>query len=66
MYTGTDCPEAKPRVLCDYMSCELYPGDPYFVVDGLLLCEDCLIPFVLRWLAPCRRIVGEEDVFCIP
>ena len=59
-------PEKRPCVLCDYRGCELYPGDSYFIVDGLLVCEDCLIPFIRQWLAPCRRVAGEEDAFCTP
>jgi len=66
MSDPADVSACRPCGFCDVNGCELYPGDPCYFVDGLQVCEDCLIPFVRRWLAPCRRIAGEENVFCVP
>ena len=61
----------KPCAACDFGGCELYPGDVCYFVDGLTICEDCLIPFARRWLASFRRAVppqsdNKEGFFCTP
>ena len=38
---------------------ELYPGDPYFELDGSTVCEDCLARYARRYFAPQLRRVGH-------
>ena len=58
-------PTLRPYAHCDFNDCELYPGDAYYLVDGLLICDDCLTPFSRSHWKFCRRVLGEEDAFCI-
>ncbi|MDR3207569.1 MAG: hypothetical protein LBT60_04475 [Oscillospiraceae bacterium] len=65
----TDSPEPrppKPAAHCDVYGCELYPGDLCFAVEGLLVCGECIGPFVRRWLEPRRRVMGEGGLLCTP
>jgi len=42
--TGYPAPEGKPPLMCDDTNgCDtrIYPGDTYYDVDGLILCEEC-------------------------
>ena len=38
---------------------ELYPGDPYFELEGRAVCEDCLARYARRYFAPQLRRVGR-------
>ena len=44
---------------CDTCGFELYRGEPYYCVNGEVICEDCLGEFAARLLAP-FRIGGEK------
>jgi len=66
MFDCTQCPIIHPCEICEFGGCEIYPGDPYYFVDGLLLCDSCLAPYFRQWLLPHCHIAGEEDGFCIP
>ena len=56
----------RPCAYCEYAGCEICTGDLCYVLDGVLICEDCLTPFVRQWMRPCRRLAGEEGLCCIP
>ncbi len=38
---------------------ELYPGDPYFELDGRAVCEDCLARYARQYFAPQLRRVRK-------
>ena len=38
---------------------ELYPGDPYFDLDGRAVCEDCLARYARQYFAPQLRRVRK-------
>ncbi len=44
---------------------ELYPGDPYFELDGQAVCEDCLGRYARRYFAPQLRRVGWNRISLI-
>ncbi len=45
---------------CALCAGELYPGDPYFELDGRAVCEDCLGRYARRYFAPQLRRVGRD------
>ncbi len=45
---------------CSLCAGELYPGDPYFELDGRAVCEDCLGRYARRYFAGQLRRVGRE------
>lgn len=51
-------PPREPR--CSLCLGELYPGDPYFELDGRAVCEDCLGRYARRYFAAQRRRVGRS------
>ncbi len=57
--TGT-CPPPAPReTRCSLCRGELYPGDPYFALEGGAVCEDCLGRYARGYFAPRLRRVGS-------
>ena len=40
---------------------ELYPGDPYFELDGRTVCEDCLDRYARGYFAHRLRRVGRTE-----
>lgn len=40
---------------------ELYPGDPYFELEGRAVCEDCLGRYAKRYFAHRLRRVGQGE-----
>ncbi len=46
---------------CSLCRGELYPGDPYFALEGKLVCEDCLGRYARGYFAHRLRRVGERD-----
>ncbi len=64
MYTRPEPDHPKPRAVCDAGGCELFAGDACYCIEGLLVCEACLTPFVRRWLGPCRIIEDKEAWLC--
>ena len=49
---------------CALCAGELYPGDPYFELDGRAVCEDCLARYARSYFAHRRRRVsggGKRD-----
>ena len=40
---------------------ELYPGDPYFELDGRIVCEDCLGRYARGYFAHRLRRVGRTE-----
>lgn len=53
--------EAAPQQLrCGLCRGELYPGDPYFELDGRAICEDCLGRYARGYFAHRLRRVGRE------
>ena len=45
---------------CSLCGGELYPGDPYFALEGKLVCEDCLGRYARGYFAHRLRRVGER------
>ena len=39
---------------------ELYPGDPYFELEGRIVCEDCLARYARAYFAHRRRRVARR------
>lgn len=39
------CPNAEPPIAhhCDICDAEIYDGDEMYVIDGLNVCENCII-----------------------
>ncbi len=45
------------QVYCALCQGELYPGDRYFLLEGLRVCDSCLEGYARRYFAPQRRRV---------
>ena len=46
---------------CSLCRGELYPGDPYFELEGRTVCEDCLGRYARQYFsARLRRVSGGE------
>ena len=45
---------------CSLSRGELYPGDPYFELDGRTVCEDCLGRYARGYFAHRLRRVGHN------
>lgn len=64
MYTTEGVFQAPREERCSLCRGELYPGDPYFELDGQAVCEDCLGRYARRYFAPqLRRIRGAQTYF---
>ena len=50
--------ETAHRLRCSLCRGELYPGDPYFDLDGRTVCEDCLGRYARDYFAPRLRRAG--------
>ena len=50
--------QAPREERCCLCQGELYPGDPYFELDGRAVCTDCLGRYARRYFAPQLRRVG--------
>ena len=46
---------------CGLCRGELYPGDPYFELDGQTVCEDCLGRYARSYFAHRLRRVGRTE-----
>ena len=46
---------------CSLCRGELYPGDPYFELDGRTVCEDCLGRYARGYFAHRLRRVGRIE-----
>ena len=46
---------------CTLCRGELYPGDPYFELDGRTVCEDCLGRYARGYFAHRLRRVGRSE-----
>ena len=46
---------------CGLCRGELYPGDPYFELDGRTVCEDCLGRYARGYFAHRLRRVGRTE-----
>ncbi len=55
---GSPVPQGMRCSLC---AGELYPGDPYFELDGRAVCEDCLGRYARGYFAPRLRRVGRDE-----
>ena len=44
---------------CGLCRGELYPGDPYFALEGRMVCEDCLGRYARRYFAHRLRWVSK-------
>ena len=56
--------DPQRAVLVEQCACcggELYPGNPCWRLAGRTLCEDCVVPWLLRELAPFRGRAGEVE-----
>lgn len=47
------------EMTCAICAGELYPGDPYFELEGRAVCEDCLSYYAMRYFAHRRRRVAR-------
>ncbi len=51
--------QASREERCSLCRGELYPGDPYFQLEGRAVCEDCLGRYARRYFAAqLRRVRG--------
>ncbi len=48
------------RVYCTLCGREIGLGEPYWTVNGTVICEDCLPSFARRDYQPCQTVRGEE------
>ena len=51
--------KAAEELRCSLCRGELYPGDPYFELDGRTVCEDCLGRYARGYFAHRLRRVGR-------
>ena len=55
-----DAQRAFPAAECALCGGELYRGDVCWRLHGWAICEDCMAPWLMAGLAPCRlREVGR-------
>ena len=54
-----DPQRARPVSRCAQCGMELYPGALRWQLNGLVLCEDCVVPWLLAELAPLCGRGGE-------
>lgn len=48
-----------PAAACALCGGELYRGEVCWRMNGRLLCQDCVVPWLLDELAPCRIRLKE-------
>ncbi len=48
------------RVYCTLCGREIGLGEPYWIINGTVICEECLPEFARRDYRSCRVIRGEE------
>ena len=53
--------DAARELRCTLCRGELYPGDPYFELDGRTVCEDCLGRYARGYFAHRLRRVGRTE-----
>ena len=53
--------ETEQELKCGLCRGELYPGDPYFELDGRVVCEDCLGRYARGYFAHRLRRVGRRE-----
>lgn len=53
--------EALPQLRCGLCRGELYPGDPYFELDGRVVCEDCLGRYARGYFIHRLRRVSRRE-----
>ena len=46
---------------CSLCRGELYPGDPYYELEGRIVCEDCIGRYAGRYFAHRLRRVGRGE-----
>ncbi len=51
--------QAHREERCGLCRGELYPGDPYFELEGRVVCEDCLGRYAREYFAAQRRWVSR-------
>ena len=51
--------QAAPAERCHLCQGELYPGDPYFELEGRAVCEDCLGRYARGYFAAQLRWAGR-------
>ena len=56
-----DLQRAAPAEECARCGRELYPGNPCWRFWDRTLCEDCVVPWLLRELATHRGRAGEVE-----
>ncbi len=52
---------AGPAVHCALCRGELWPGEPYFYLEGQRVCEACLERYARRYFAAQRRRLGGKE-----
>lgn len=53
--------ETGQALRCGLCKGELYPGDPYFDLEGRVVCEDCLGRYARGYFAHrLRRVEGDR------
>ena len=56
--------KARREERCSLCRGELYPGDPYFELEGRAVCEDCLGRYARQYFsAQLRRVSGGTKGF---
>ena len=55
------CKSGARELRCSLCRGELYPGDPYFELDGRTVCEDCLGRYARGYFAHRLRRVGRTE-----
>ena len=55
------CEYRARELQCALCRGELYPGDPYFELDGRTVCEDCLGRYARGYFAHRLRRVGRSE-----
>ena len=53
--------DGAQELRCTLCRGELYPGDPYFELDGRTVCEDCLGRYGRGYFAHRLRRVGRTE-----
>lgn len=51
----------REPVCCALCLGELYPGDPYFALEGQRVCEACLERYARRYFAHRRRRLAQRE-----
>lgn len=53
--------ETDIAYVCDICDGNVYYGDTYYDIDGLIICEDCIEKYLLEQAKDAQRIASKDE-----